>query len=227
MAFYLLSGILMMPEGEAFGVAWSWSPDRGLSRSAWAAMCTNQASYPEGVQVLKSRFAEAPEEELCRFLAKQRGDIEKAAKIYGEAVKWREVRLSNEVAGVEYVPRWMWKFDRDLARDNTTVLWVQGAMYNSTAADADAYVEATARLMESIPADSLETLTVLVDTRAHPGMASEPASKVISYMAKVAPVLLCPDLVLTAYALSDSARLSEFARPQSLRRSPPTVPVLM
>ena len=155
-------------------------------------MCSREGKVPDGVEALKQRFGGAPDAELGRFLAKQRGDVEKAASVYAEALQWRYDRKGQEVAGVENVPEWMWKFETGRARDNTTVLWVQGAMYDSQAADAAAYVEATVAMLErSLPADSPDMLTVLVDVRAYPGMPSEPASRVVAYLAKVAPVL-CP-----------------------------------
>lgn len=190
----LLLGVLAVPGGEAFGISsWVWQ-DRGLlSRSQANVMCARDAPVPEGINILKKRFGNAPDAELCRFLAKQRGDVEKAASVYGEALQWREERREREVDGVENVPEWMWKFETGLARDNTTVLWVQGAMYDSRAADAGAFSEHTVQMLErALPADSQDLLTVLVDVRAYPGMPSEPASKVVAYLAKVAPVRALP-----------------------------------
>ena len=156
---------------------------------------TMVGKVPDGVETLKQRFGGAPDAELGRFLAKQRGDVEKAASVYAEALKWRDARKGQAVAGVENVPEWMWKFETGRARDNTTVLWVQGAMYDSRAADGAAYVEKTVRLLERmLPTDSHDMLTVLVDVRAYPGMPSESASKVVSYFAKMAPVLAPLDM---------------------------------
>ena len=116
---------------------------------------TMVGKVPDGVETLKQRFGGAPDAELGRFLAKQRGDVEKAASVYAEALKWRDARKGQAVAGVENVPEWMWKFETGRARDNTTVLWVQGAMYDSRAADGAAYVEKTVRLLERmLPTDS-------------------------------------------------------------------------
>ena len=226
----LLIGVLVVPGGEAFGISsWVWQ-DGGVSRGNAAVMCSREGKLPDGAELLKQRFSDAPEAELCRFLAKQRGDVEKAATVYGEALEWRRERKGQQVAGVENVPEWMWKFETGRARDNTTVLWVQGAMYDSRAADAAAYVEDTVVMLErSLPADSRDMLTVLVDVRAYPGMPSEPASRVVTYLAKVAPVLCPPgyeeerkhpQTVSYHFPLSDASRTTEKIPPRAIASVP-------
>jgi len=135
--------------------------------------------------------------ELRRFLRKVNGDLPTARANYASHVQWRQ-ETSQASAG--NVPRWMW-FDeqaqqRDASdsnghvRNDTLLLWVQGAMFNSSAATVDEYVLATTRTLDSALDRAADDKTqVFVDTAAFKGMNNEPASRIVRYATSVASTL--------------------------------------
>lgn len=100
---------------------------------------------------------------------------------------------SSEEPRVGNVPDWMW-FDGG-ARDGGTgkkslLLWVQGAMFNSSAASVDEYVLATTRVLDSaLDRASDDKVEVFVDTAAYRGMNNEPASHIVRFASAVASTL--------------------------------------
>ena len=76
------------------------------------------------------------------------------------------------------------------AGNGTLLLWVQGAMFNSSAASVDEYVLATTRVLDSaLDRSSDDRIQVFVDTAAYQGMNNQPASHIARFASTVASTL--------------------------------------
>ncbi len=162
------------------------------------------AAERDALSELMNVFPGAHGVELRRFLRKVNGDLSLARENYAFHLQWRKDTsldtLSRESKeGLARVPRWMWLEYTDqhgergaehIVGNETMVLWVQGAMYNSTAANIDDYVRYTIQVLDSaLDRASDQKITVMVDTSAYAGMPNEPGLHAVRLATTLASLL--------------------------------------
>ena len=153
---------------------------------------------------LLQEFPSAHPAELRRFLRKVGGDLAVARANYALHTQWRQdFPPDRDGTRVASVPRWMWfeefeegsgeavasggRPEADAHGGNGRLLWVQGAMFDSTAAIVEDYVLATSRVLDSaLDRASSQMINVYVDTAPYKGMRNEPATRVVRLAAKLA-----------------------------------------
>jgi hypothetical protein len=161
------------------------------------------AAERDALSELMTVFPAAHGVELRRFLRKVNGDLSLARENYAFHLQWRKDTspdtLSREAKeGLARVPRWMWLYTDQHGEsgaehsvgNETIVLWVQGAMYNSTAANIDDYVRYTIRVLDSaLDRASDQKMNVMVDTSAYAGMPNEPGLHAVRLATTLASLL--------------------------------------
>ena len=172
------------------------TPDRAQQCAELAA----DDAERRALTALLQQFSSAHPAELRRFLRKVGGDLAVARANYALHAQWRQDfppdRDGTSVAGV---PHWMWfeEFEEgsveavecggQIGAKRGRMLWVQGAMFDSTAASVEDYVLATSRVLDSaLDRASSQLINVYVDTAPYNGMRNEPAIHVVRLAAKLA-----------------------------------------
>lgn len=175
----------------------------GTAQQQCAELAADDAEL-HALTALALEFPGAHRIELRRFLRKVGGDLATARANYALHEQWRrDFPPERDGPGVAAVPRWMWfeeglgsgggapgggSSSEDAEQGGTRrLLWVQGAMFDSSAASVDDYVLATSRVLDSaLDRASALQIDVYVDTAPYTGMRNEPATRVVRLAAKLA-----------------------------------------
>jgi hypothetical protein len=167
-----------------------------LDRAQQCAELAADDAERRALTALLQEFPSAHPAELRRFLRKVGGDLAVARANYALHAQWRQdFPPDRDGTSVAAVPHWMWfeEFEEGSVEavasggQNGRMLWVQGAMFDSTAASVEDYVLATSRVLDSaLDRASSQLINVYVDTAPYKFMRNEPATRVVRLAAKLA-----------------------------------------
>lgn len=132
-------------------------------------------------------------EERARFLDARKGDEGAAREMMDAHLAWRAANLPLAADAKTIgsgLPRFAVFLPDAVCKDGCRVLYIMGAMYDANAGDSAEYAMALCSLFDtSIPRDSKEKVTVLVDVRGGNGWPNPRPWTVIPWVRALANTL--------------------------------------
>merc|ERR1719401_123138 len=129
---------------------------------------------------LLSRFPDASENELLRFVRARPASVSEAADMYEAHLAWRRGDGSQErlkEASLAVSPEYIRHSGQAL--DGTPLMFVQGARYDPSIPPEQYVLACAAAASATLPPDDLSKLTVLIDVRPAHGWPNVPAPKML------------------------------------------------
>jgi len=151
-----------------------------------------EATAASCMAALEESFPLEPAAKLQRFAIKRYKDPSKAVARFAKHLQWRQDEGSAEslLSAYRKVPKHFVTAGGQAANDGSSVIFVEGARYNFSAAAPEEYTLAIAHVLDTIfLSDEDRRLTVLIDCRAGDTWPNPSAFRLLPFFTIVARVL--------------------------------------